>query len=149
MLFKKKNNIVYSVKDSTETGLFLSDTSIKGVGGTFTVKIEYSNLNKVKESTNYDTILFDIIDQLDHCTITDISKIKDINNRYFIVDLNKMPKYDSVTIYACTLISILNQLPSLYSEINSVTVTLGKHSISITNVKQIQDCIIDYSTLED
>ena len=146
MLFSKKNNIVYSVNESTETGILLSDTSTIDIGGTFTVEVKYNY--KSNRNLGEEILILNCIDNLDHSTITNINDIKKINQRYFIVDLTKIKFINGITVYAHTLASLLQELPQLECEITSVEVTQDKYKITILDISKIKNCIIEHSTQE-
>jgi len=72
--------VITTVKDIVETGVFLRG---EFRGGSLKVSITFRNYNEINPT---DELIRNIIDELDHCTITDCDKVFNLSRRAFKIN---------------------------------------------------------------
>jgi len=146
------DRIKYIINDRVETGIAI-DTQQKGyydafgnyVGGTFDIEVV---CNQDIPAKIYHKIP-EILDELDHSTISDNPAISEINTRCFYIDTSKIDESCRIAsvIFARTLISFF-QYYEVEQYIDSIKVSLGKESVVYTDML-MPDCIYSFSIEED
>jgi len=114
---------MYTITDTVETGYFPSD------GGTIDITIELPSI----PTNEYRDKILEVIDYLDHCSVTDNEKIVNFSNRFFLLDKTRNIFEDVITV-------LYNFLQKDYK----CTVKIGKESF--TDTLKFNSKILKYNT---
>ena len=113
---------MYTIEDVVEVG------HMPLIGGTMNIKVNFNKVPTVETKEN----VYQVIDYLDHCLITDNKEAIAFSERYFLLD-------KSVDLFSDVFTVLYNFLS--HHDIQSITVKLGKESFTnrLVNFSNILD----------
>jgi hypothetical protein len=132
----------YTISDVVETGYFANSSK----GGTLKVSISFKKRHKQFKK------VIDIIDYLDHSTITDNKKLLQFSERYFLLKKGLIDKSSINRGNVSMLTNIINILHYFLQEDKklaklkySITVNLEKESLTLSKKECNRYILVSYS----